>query len=65
MVIACPMALCGLSGATTITRPNAIISSAKVRIPGAKMPSSLVTRMRGSCFMGRKGTGRSDDHEDR
>ena len=47
MVIACPIALCGLSGATTTTSPNSFITSIKARIPGATMLSSLVTSISG------------------
>ena len=47
MVIACPIADCGLSGATTITSPNFFIVATRARMPGAVMPSSLVTRMIG------------------
>src|SRR5690349_52142 len=54
MVIAWPMALCGLSGATTMTRPNAFISSTSAWMPGAWMPSSFVTRINRSFCMGGK-----------
>ena len=46
-VIACPMPLCGLSGATTTTSPIVFITSIRVLIPEALMPSSLVTRISG------------------
>ncbi len=41
------MALCGLSGATTTTVPMSFITEMSMRIPGAVMPSSLVTRIKG------------------
>jgi methyl-accepting chemotaxis protein len=47
IVMACPMALCGLSGATTTTSPIVCITEIKVLIPGAVIPSSLVTKIRG------------------
>jgi hypothetical protein len=45
--MACPMPLCGLSGATTTTSPILFITLIKVLIPGAVIPSSLVTRISG------------------
>src|SRR4028119_882965 len=45
MVIAWPIPLCGESGATTTTVPSPRTASTRLRIPGAVMPSSLVTRM--------------------
>ena len=47
IVMACPMALCGLSGATTTTSPISLITAISARIPGAVMPSSLVTSISG------------------
>src|SRR3990172_9133197 len=47
MVMACPMADCGLSGATTTTSPNFFMTSTKAASPGALIPSSLVTSIMG------------------
>ena len=47
MVTACPIALCGLSGATTTTSPRCFMASTKLRIPGAVIPSSLLTSIKG------------------
>lgn len=47
MVIACPMPDCGRSGATTNTSPSSLTIEIKVRIPGAFIPSSLVTKIKG------------------
>jgi hypothetical protein len=47
VVMACPMPLCGLSGATTITFPISAATEINVRMPGAFMPSSLVTKIVG------------------
>ncbi len=47
MVMACPIALCGLSGATTITSPISDITSIKALIPGAETPSSFVISING------------------
>jgi hypothetical protein len=46
MVIECPLPLWLSSGATTSTSPNALSACATARIPGARTPSSLPTRMR-------------------
>src|SRR5262245_56150621 len=46
MVIECPLPLWLSSGATTITSPSAFSDWASARIPGARTPSSLLTRMR-------------------
>src|SRR5579883_1530305 len=42
----CPTALCSVAGATTVTSPSFCNSFRKARKPGAKMPSSLVSRIR-------------------
>jgi hypothetical protein len=47
MVMACPMALCGLSGATTMTSPRVFMHSIRCEIPGEVIPSSLLIRIRG------------------
>ncbi|MNS73097.1 hypothetical protein D3C72_1065270 [compost metagenome] len=47
MVMAWPVADWGLSGATTTTSPISFITLIKVRIPGAEIPSSLVTKIKG------------------
>jgi hypothetical protein len=41
------VALCGLSGATTTTVPISAITAISARIPGAEIPSSLVTKIKG------------------
>ena len=46
----CEVPLCSRSGATTVTFPTSRQTSASSASPGARMPSSLVTRM----FMGGK-----------
>jgi hypothetical protein len=51
MVMACPIADCGESGATTKTSPISFMISIKVRRPGAVIPSSLVTRIKGFVFI--------------
>ena len=51
IVIACPIADCGLSGATTTTSPISFITSINFLMPGAVIPSSLVTSIRGFFFM--------------
>ena len=45
--MACPMPDCGLSGATTMTSPISFKTLINDRKPGAVMPSSLVTRIKG------------------
>ena len=47
MVIACPIPLWGLSGATTTTFPRSFTASTNARIPGEVMPSSFVMRIVG------------------
>ena len=51
MVIACPIALCGLSGATTITSPILFITFINDLKPGAVIPSSLVIKIKGFFFI--------------
>jgi hypothetical protein len=51
IVTAWPMALCGLSGATTTTSPKCFTASTNDLIPGAVMPSSLVINMSGLSFI--------------
>jgi len=46
-LLACPIADCGLSGATTITSPISFIADINVLIPGAEIPSSFVTNIKG------------------
>src|SRR5690554_3252459 len=46
-VMACPLPDWGLSGATTTTSAISFIQSIRALIPGAVIPSSLVTRMSG------------------
>ena len=43
--IACPIPDCGLSGATTITLPKCFTAAIRFLIPGAVIPSSLVTNI--------------------
>ena len=50
IVIECPVAHWGLSGATTTTVPISDITAIKALIPGAEIPSSLVTKIRGLSF---------------
>ena len=45
--MACPIALWGASGATTTTSPKVVATSMSALIPGAVMPSSLVTKING------------------
>ena len=45
--MACPIADWGLSGAITITSPISFITSIRDLIPGAVIPSSLVTKING------------------
>jgi hypothetical protein len=47
MVMACPIPLCGLSGATTTTLPRSFTASTKALMPGEVMPSSFVIRITG------------------
>ena len=47
MVIACPIPLCGLSGATTKMSPSDDIAFTNDAIPFAEMLSSLVISMSG------------------
>src|SRR5690606_22105727 len=47
MVMACSIPACGLSGATTTTSPNSIIYRINALRPGAVIPSSFVTRIKG------------------
>jgi hypothetical protein len=44
------VALWALSGATTTTVPISDITAINALIPGAKIPSSLVTRIKGLVF---------------
>lgn len=64
MVMAWPMPLWGLSGATTVTSPNSRATRTRVRIPGAVIPSSLQINMRGFLFMCR-GLERGKDSNNR
>ena len=47
IVIACPIADWGLSGAITTTFPISFITSIRDLIPGSVIPSSLVTKING------------------
>ena len=51
IVMACPMADWGESGATTKTSPIPLIIFISARRPGALIPSSFVTRMSGFLFI--------------
>ena len=44
-VIECPTPLCSTAGAMTVTSPSRINSLRKARSPGAKTPSSLVSKI--------------------
>jgi len=46
-VIACPIPDCGLSGAMTNKSPKGFTASINERIPLEKIPSSLVTKIKG------------------
>jgi hypothetical protein len=50
IVIAWPMALCGLSGATTTISPISDITAIKALSPGAEIPSSFVIKIKGLAF---------------
>ena len=51
IVIACPIALCGLSGATTTTSPILFITFINDLNPGAVIPSSFVINIKGFFFI--------------
>lgn len=50
MVIACPIPLCGLSGATTTTLAKSDTASTRLRIPLLVISSSLVIKITGRVF---------------
>ena len=50
-VIAWPIPDCGLSGATTTTSPILFITEINDLIPGADIPSSLVTKIKGFLYI--------------
>jgi hypothetical protein len=50
IVIAWPIALCGVSGATTTISPSSAITDINARIPGAETPSSFVIKIKGLFF---------------
>ena len=45
--MACPIPLCGLSGATTIILPKSFTASTNALMPGALILSSLVIKITG------------------